>query len=84
MKYNPLMIFRDLSLDGLYIANCLKLSVPVTESIAISEDVREFMEVKEEDLEDRMDVDIWTRKVNTMGEVTLKECPYNMQELLGK
>lgn len=78
------MIFRDLSLDGLYMANCLKLSVPAAESITISEDVRAFMDVKEDDLEDRMDVDIWTTKVNTMEEVKLKECPYNMQELLGK
>ena len=80
------MIFNrdNLSLDGLYMANCLKLSVPAADSITISEDVREFIEVKEDDLEDRMDVDIWTRKVNTMEEVKLKECPYNMQELLGK
>lgn len=68
----------------MYLANCLKLSVPASESVNISEDVREFMEVKEDDLEDRLDVDIWTRKVSTMEDVKLKECPYNMDELLGK
>ena len=78
------MIFRELTLDGLYMANCMQLSVPVAESIKVSDDVREFMEVNEDDLEDRMDVDIWTRKVNTMEEVKLKECPYNMLDLLGK
>ena len=42
------------------------------------------MVVDKSDLEDRMDVEIWTKKVNAMDDVVLKECPYNMDELLGK
>ena len=91
-----------MSLDGLYLADCMKLSMPISDSIKVSrkdmlkkllvshifsqveKDVKEFMVVDKSDLEDRMDVEIWTKKVNAMDNVMLKECPYNMDELLGK
>ena len=91
-----------MSLDGLYLADCMKLSMPISDSIKVSrkdmlkkllvshifsqveKDVKEFMVVNKSDLEDRMDVEIWTKKVNAMDNVMLKECPYNMDELLGK
>ena len=52
--------------------------------LQVERDVKEFMVVDKSDLEDRMDVEIWTKKVNAMDNVMLKECPYNMDELLGK
>ena len=40
--------------------------------------------VSSEDLEDRMDVDIWVEKIKAMENVEIKECSYNMEVLLGK
>ena len=43
-----------------------------------------FHESTLEDLEDRMDVDVWVEKIKEMGNVEITECSYNMEALLGK
>ena len=37
-----------------------------------------------EDLEDRMDVDVWVEKIKEMENVQITDCSYNMEALLGK
>ena len=90
---------RDLSLDGLYLADCIKLSVPACESVQVfspcplstvedvllevGAEVEQFLALGEAELEARLDVALWTGKVAAMGEVRLEESPYNMATLLG-
>ena len=71
-------------MDEVYIKNCLELSIPISESIHVDKDLKSFMDVSREDLDDRMDVDLWIKLFNTSDSVDLKECPYNMERLLGK
>ena len=92
-----------LSLDGLYVAECLKLTVPAQETVTVNrimvlkfkkmklpfwgkvgKDIEKFLIVSSEDLEDRMDVDVWVDKIKEMENVEITECSYNMEALLGK
>ena len=50
----------------------------------VGEDIQRFLVVSSEDLEDRLDVDIWVDKIKSMENVEIKECSYNMEVLLGK
>ena len=52
--------------------------------LQVGKDIEEFMIVSSEDLEDRMDVNIWVDRVKSMENVEIKECSYNMEALLGK
>ena len=53
-------------------------------SLTIENDTKKFLDVDENELEDRMDVDIWVEKVAGMSNVQIKECSYDMNKLLGK
>ena len=50
----------------------------------VGKDIEKFLIVSSEDLEDRMDVDVWVDKIKEMENVEITECSYNMEALLGK
>ena len=50
----------------------------------VGKDIEKFLIVSSEDLEDRMDVDVWVEKIAEMENVEISECSYNMEALLGK
>ena len=50
----------------------------------VGKDIEKFLIVSSEDLEDRMDVDVWVEKIKEMENVEITECSYNMEALLGK
>ena len=52
-------------------------------SLQVDNDIKRFLVVSKSDLEDRMDVDLWINKINSKEQVDLKQCPYNLETLLG-
>ena len=58
------------------------ISFPV--QIQVGKDIEKFLIVSSEDLEDRMDVDVWVEKIKEMENVQITDCSYNMEALLGK
>ena len=64
----------------------LKMMIKATikGQIQVGKDIEKFLIVSSEDLEDRMDVDVWVEKIKEMENVEITECSYNMEALLGK
>ena len=75
----------NLDLEDTEEENELKCDLRVKRpNIKVDENIKEFLAVSDEELEDRMDVDLWIDKVANMNQVEIKECSYDMRKLLGK